>query len=326
MDAAVLVPLDAPGAVPPDVQLPREATAAPAAQSAREPAAATCEVASALALALREAQEWLPQTLTVALASLGDINLPPLATPTVNASVLAVLPTLYFVHGLDEAGVLKAAETVAGLWASGAIQVVLPDHGQALQQYWRTRRERLTPAERQHLLGLVFDARDFDPALAKLCQALVALADNAGQHDLHEEVGLQHAAGTVLDLCAVRLEGAPLAAAADLLAQTRAAVAVLSPRVLQTAFAVRDFWGLVELSERASGADGTRARQLAERAQAGAAVLRWLALAAAQGFAIDPRAASLPGLLANAQRWLLDTTDIAASAPSANDQRRVAAA
>ena len=261
--------------------------------------------AVALGLALYDAKGWQPQIVALALASLGDFSLPEPQVPPRNAGVLSALPVLYWVHGLDQAGLLQAAETIAGLWASGAITVPLPDHGQALQQYWRTRRERLSADERSHLLGLVFDPRDFEPAMGRLCQAIVALADNAGQHDIREEVGLEQAAASLLDLCATRLEGAPLVGAPDLLAQTRTAVQLLSQRALQTAFAVRDFYGLLELSERTRGGAGGHARTLAERAQAGAAVLRWLAQAAAQRFAIDPRAAPLQSLIADAQRWLM---------------------
>ncbi|NKE67307.1 hypothetical protein RAMLITH_15890 [Ramlibacter sp. RBP-2] len=318
MDAAVLVPLDA---------APADADAAPAAsQVPGELSQAPSGEAQALASALAEAQDWTPEILTLALASLGDIDLPAPAAPPRHAGTLAVLPTLYWVWGLDQAGLLQAAETVAGLWASGAIQVPLPDRGQALQDYWRARRQRLTAPERAHLLGLVFDPRDFEPALRRLCTALVALADNAGQRDVREEVGLQVAAAALLDLGAARLEGAPAAAAADLLAQTRAAVALLSPRALQTAFAVRDFYALIELSERAGGRQGQRARRLAERAQAGAAVLRWLATAAAQGFAIDPQAAQLQTLMAHAQRWLSNTEPGAAEPGHDHDRLGVAAA
>jgi hypothetical protein len=315
MEAALLVP---PGPAP--------EAAPPVSYAVQQPASAEAE---ALALALDAAQEWVPQILTVALASLGDIDLPAPTVPPRSADVLAAVPTLYWVHGLDQAGVLKAADTVAGLWASGAIQVPLPDRGQALQAYWRTRRERLTAGERAQLLGQVFDARDFEPAMRRLCRTLVALADNAGQHDLREEVGLQMAASALLDLCSTRLEGAPLAAATELLAHARAAVVALSPRALQAAFAVRDFYGLVDLSERAGTpgpAPAGRARDLAARAQAGAAVLRWLALAAAQGFAIDPQAAALQPLMANAQRWLSHGDPAAAGNGDGHDHPRAVAA
>jgi hypothetical protein len=291
MDAAILVPLE-----------PHAGAAVRANDTQPPPADAE---AVALSLALYDAQGWQPQIITMALASLGDISLPEPLVPPRNAGVLSTLPTLYWVYGLDQAGLLQAAETIAGLWASGAITVPLPDHGQALQQYWRTRRERLSADERSHLLGLVFDARDFEPAMRRLCQTLVALADNAGQRDIREEVGVEQAASALLDLCATRLEGAPLLGAPDLLAQTRKAVELLSQRALQTAFAVRDFYGLLDLGERSRGGAGGRSRTLAERAQAGAAVLRWIAQAAAQRFAIDPRAAALQTLIADAQRWLM---------------------
>ena len=262
--------------------------------------------AFALELALYDAQAWRPRIVALALASLGDIRLPELALPRRDAGLLAALPTLYWVHGLDQAGLLRAADRVAGLWASGAINVPLPDRGQALQQYWSTRRERLSADERAHLLGLVFDPRDFEPALQRLCEALVALADNAGQRDIREEIGLEHAATALLELCASRLEGAPLLAASDLLTQARSAVQLLSQRALQTAFAVRDFYALIELGETTVGGHAPpRARNGAERAQAGAEVLRWLAQAAARRFEIDPRAAALQPLIAAAQRWLM---------------------
>jgi len=299
---ATLVPLDcAPAAAPP-------VTEPPAAGVVVDRAVDT--TAFALELALYDAQGWRPQIVALALASLGDIRLPEPALPPRDAGVLGALPTLYWVHGLDQAGLLRAADRVAGLWASGAINVPLPDRGQALQQYWRTRRERLSADERAHLLGLVFDARDFEPALRRLCEALVALADNAGQRDIREEVGLEQAATALLELCASRLEGAPLLAASDLLAQARSAVQLLSQRALQTAFAVRDFYALIELGEAVGGGSAPpRARHGAERAQAGAEVLRWLAQAAARRFAIDPRAAALRPLIEAAQRWLMSAHD-----------------
>jgi hypothetical protein len=277
--------------------------------------------AQALLLALDEAHAWPAQILSLALAALGDIHLPEPQGATRQPDLLSVLPALYWVHGLDQAGVLRAADTVAGLWAGGAVQVALPDQGQALQHWWRTRRERLSAEERSHLLEQVFDARDFESAMRRLCRALVALADNAGLHVLHEEVGLQMAGANLLELCSARLQGAALPAANELLAQTRSAVQLLSARALQSAFAVRDFYALIELGERARATPGT-ARRLAERAQAGAAVLRWLAQSAAQRFAVDPNAAALQAVMSQAQRWLMsDATGEPAHDDSGAGQR-----
>ena len=259
--------------------------------------------ALALAQALEAAGGWAEQIVALALADLGDIQLPEPRVPPRETAVLSSLPVLYWVHGLDQAGVLQAADTVAGLWASGAVNAALPDRGAALQQYWRGRRERPTAAVRAHLLGLVFDVRDFEPAMRRLCLTLVALADNAGTQDLREEVGLQMAATALLELCAARLEGAPLAAAPELLAHAHGALQMLALRPLQAAFAVHDFYALVDLRQRGSGRPAARA--LAERAQAGAAVLRWLALSAAGGFRIAAADPALQALIAHAQRWLM---------------------
>lgn len=267
----------------------------------------------ALAAALEAAEPWPAEILTLALAALGDIRLPEPAVPTRNADVLAALPLLYWVHGLDQAGLLATADTVAGLWASGAVQAPLPDHGAELQAWWRQRRQRLSEPERAQLLNQIFAEQDFEPAMRRLCQALVALADNAGQHDIREETGLHFAAQQLLDLCATRLEGAPMLAAPELLTQVRAAVRLLSQRPLQAAFAVRDLYALIDAQRRARTPAGVTAapgsaQQWAERAQAGAAVLRWLAQSAAQGFGIDPAAASLQTLMAQAQRWLMSAS------------------
>lgn len=302
MDAAVLVSLqqdDTASGSPLGAAsgLLRDDAAGGAAGAALDPEAL------ALAQALADAGGWAEQIVALALADLGDIRLPEPRVPPRETAVLSSLPVLYWVHGLDQAGVMQAADTVAGLWASGAVTAPLPDRGAALQQYWRGRRERPTAAERAHLLGLVFDARDFEPAMRRLCLALVALADNAGLQDLREEVGLQMAATVLLELCAARLEGAPLAAAPELMAHAQAALQMLALRPLQAAFAVRDFYALVDLRQRGSGRPAARA--LAERAQAGAAVLRWLALSAAGGFRINPADAALQTLIAHAQRWLM---------------------
>ena len=279
-----------------------------------------CE-ALLLSQALGHAESWHAEILSAALAALGDIDLPEPRQRTLSANVLAILPALYWVYGLSLAGLLQTAETVAGLWASGTIQVPLPDHGALLQKYWGARRERLSERERDHILEMVFDPRDFLPSMRRVCEALVSLADNAQQHDIREEVGLAHAAASLLDLCAARLEGAPLFAAPDLLAQTKQAVQLLAQRQLQTAFAVHDFYSLIDLNQAGRGARAGQARELAEHAQAGAAVLRWLAGAAMSNFAVDPKAEALQTLMAQAQRWLVTARTAAALSPVGTNSR-----
>ena len=123
MDAAVLVPLDA---------APVIADGAPAVSQA------PCEEAQALASALAQAQDWTPEILTLALASLGDIDLPAPAAPPRQAGRLAVLPTLYWVYGLDQAGLLQAARVRSRAGKSawmcersmrGSVSALVPGNG-----------------------------------------------------------------------------------------------------------------------------------------------------------------------------------------------------
>ncbi len=234
---------------------------------------------------------------------LGAIDLPEPARPTRAPAQLGVLASLYLVQELEP--MIRASERIAALWSSGAISVALPKLEPLLKKLWKERRQRLSGDERRALLAQAFDPQDFEPALARLCDAIVPLADNAGQHDVREEVGLQHAAQGLLEIAASRLEGMLLQAADELLGQLRSALQLLGDRQLQTAFGVRDLHGLVRAAlvhEREVLGD---LRQRFDRARAGSQVLVWLAQAASQGFAITPADPALQTLIAAAERWRL---------------------
>ena len=276
-------------------------------QAQRAPAEDT--LAHELQHALAEAQAWHDDALALredwaqALATLGDIRLPDSTAPPRSAQTLAVLGTLYLVYELEP--FIQAAERVVALWASGAIQVHLPQLEPALAKAWHERRMRLTAEERQHLLALAFGAREFAPAMQRVCAGLVALADNAQQHDIREEVGLQQAAVAVMDLATQRLAGAPSIASTDLIAQLREATHWLADKTLQGALGVHDLTALARaaLVDQPALADSLRDRM--DRARGGSVVLQWLSTHAVHGFAIDPRDAGLQEVIAAAQRWLL---------------------
>ncbi|HET7865805.1 MAG TPA: hypothetical protein VFL86_15485 [Burkholderiaceae bacterium] len=238
-----------------------------------------------------------------ALAQIGGIDLPEPAVPPRDRQVLAQLSSLYLVNELEP--LMRAAERIASLWSSGAVQVALPRLEPLLGRLWRERRLRLSGDERRNVLALAFSPQEFDPAMRHLCEALVALADNARRHDVREEVGLQHAAQAVLELAATRIEGVVQQAGGELLVQLREATQILSDRTLQGAFGVHDLQGLVRACLVTEPAVAAGVRHRIERARAGATVLQWLGTNAAAGFAVDPRDAGLQTVLAAAQRWLL---------------------
>jgi hypothetical protein len=262
-----------------------------------------------LALALACADDWQAHARQVAhlvaqaLATLGDIRLPDAVVPPHDRQALATLGSLYLVNELE--GLVQAAEKLVALWASGALQMHLPKLEPLLAKAWKERHLRLSRDERQHLLALAFNPQEFAPAMRRLCGALTALADNAHQRDVREEVGLQQAAESVLELAALRLVGAPTVASAELVAQLREATQWLGDRSLQLAMGAHDLVSLARaclITEPALAADLEAAL---ERARGGSVVLQWIATHAATGFAIDPRDPGLQAVIAAAQRWLL---------------------
>jgi hypothetical protein len=239
------------------------------------------------------------------------IDLPDLGSPPpqqLDAATLAPLPSLYLAHQLDAAGLLRTGELIAGLYASAAIGVPLdPKVNAALHDFWRTRNERLSEAERSHLYAQVFDAATFEPRMRRLCEALVALADNAGIEDIRENVGLQHAAVALAEALWPSISGMVSFAARDVIEAIQAALRFLRERGLQVAFGARDLWTLVATTNRAQGLDAAAAGDRVERGRSGAVVLRWLADNVSHGARLDLADAQAASVIGAAERWLLAT-------------------
>jgi hypothetical protein len=223
--------------------------------------------------------------------------------PPHDRHVLATLGSLYLVNELE--GLVQAAEKLVALWAGGALQVHLPKLEPKLAKAWKERHLRLSGDERRHLLALAFNPQEFAPAMQRLCGALTALADNAQQRDVREEVGLQQAAEAVLELAAMRLVGAPTVAAADLVGQLQEATQWLADHSLQLALGTHDLVSLARACLATEPALAAGLPAALDRARGGSVVLQWIAGHAATGFAIDPRDAGLQTVIAAAQRWLL---------------------
>jgi hypothetical protein len=252
--------------------------------------------------------------LARALAELGDFALPDLDTPAPaarDAALLAPLGPLYVAHELEQAGLLRAAELIAGLFASGTIQQPLGATAGRLNDFWRGRHERLGEAERAQLLGRTFEAQAFYPRMDRLCAALAALADNADASDLRETVGVEQAGWALVDLLAARAGGMLSYAAADILGAVKAALAFMRERTLQVAFGTHDLWSLVAASGAAQGIDAAAVRRHVELAREGASILVWLAAAAGTTLRLDPASPQARSLIGAALRWRLSHQAVA---------------
>ncbi|MGH8076102.1 MAG: hypothetical protein ACREPE_02090 [Lysobacter sp.] len=227
--------------------------------------------ALATALATLDRQE---ATRSLALAALGDIDLPPGPPRPEDRAQLEAAGPLYFASELEAAGLLSTAELIAGLFASGAITQPLGPTAQLLHAFWRGRRERLDGNERTALFGRVIEPPHFDRLMAALCSAIVAQASIAG---LHEQVALSEAAQSMGEFLSQRVDAMATFAVRDIVDNINAALAFMRDRLLQTAFGVRSLWQLVAVAGAERGQTATLVQRHVDQGRAGQGVLTWLA-------------------------------------------------
>jgi hypothetical protein len=137
-----------------------------------------------------------------------------------------------------------------------------------------------------------------------LCQALVALTDNAGIEDVRENVGLETAATALAEGLWPSISGMVAFAARDVVDAMNAALRFLRDRSLQLAFGAIDLWTLVAITNRARGLSAASARGHLDRGRSGKVVLRWLADGVARGARLDLADPHAEGVIAAAERWL----------------------
>jgi hypothetical protein len=253
-----------------------------------------------------------------ALAELGEIELPDSAPTAEDAQRLEVIAPLYLAHELEQAGLLRTAELVAGLFASGAVTQPLGPTAQLLADFWRTRRERLSAPEREQLFTQVFDPPGFYPLMQALCNALANQLDNPPRaSDVRARVQLQEAADTLGGWLAPRAVGMASFAAQEIVTTLSQATHFLRDRLLQTAFGVHDLWGLLDTVGSTQGAGAGRIRDRVELGRQGATVLGWLAGAVAHGDAFEPASPGGQQLMAAAQGWRVAWVGLQAGAAPA---------
>ena len=252
--------------------------------------------------------------LSLALADLGDIDLPPGAPrPEDRAQLLAAGP-LYFASELESAGLLPTAELVTGLFASGAITQPLGPTAQLLHAYWRGRRERLEAKERSALFARVIEQPHFDRLMSTLCSALVAQADVAG---IHEQVALSAAAQAMGEFLSQRVDAMAAITARDVVDTINTALVFLRDRLLQTAFGVSSLWQLVAVAGAAQGQTATTVQQHVDQGRTGQSVLLWLAAHYTETAPrLDAKNAADVEVIGAAQRWLSGRPTLPVASPT----------
>lgn len=256
------------------------------------------------ARAPQRADPRLLRAIAKALADLGEIELPDSAPTAEDARNLEVIAPLYLACELEQAGLLRTAELVAGLFASGAITQPLGPTAQLVASFWQGRRDRLTQEERQQLFAQVFEPAGFYPRMQALCDALANQLDSPPRPgDVRARIVLEEAAEALGGWLSPHASGMAQFAATDIVNALSQATRFLRDRVLQAAFGVRDLWGLVDAVGSAQHQGAGSARQRVELGRHGAEVLGWLARGITQSYALDPAGAEGQRLMTSAEGW-----------------------
>ncbi len=228
----------------------------------------------------------------VALDVLDQIVLPPGAEVQVDQAQMRALAALYLAADLEPAGVIPAVEALAGLVASGGLQMNLGPASAPLHQFWRDRNARLSSDERIAFFAQLFGVssgpamaaanrnRAFEDRMLDLCEALYKL-DELGAHPAYggiaQQARVRSAARALLYNLVEAGGGITAFLAEEVLKTLKDALEILKSPQLRGSFGARDVWSLIQSIGRLSNRRFDQPQLLVRRGRAGMTVLAWLA-------------------------------------------------
>lgn len=243
--------------------------------------------------------------VALALAELGDIELPNDTGTPEDAEIISPLAAFYLAFELEKAGLLRTAEAITGLFAAGAITIPLGTTAQLLRNFWQERRNRLTEAERTELYERVFEAPYFDRLFGAVARDIARHADNVEHLDWREAVSLEQSARQLIGFLTMRAGGMTAFAARDIVSAISEAIRFLRDGTLQRSFGVTNLWGLVKAASTDNSMSSSRLQQHVDRGKSGQVILTWLAEATRRGeWRLDPANSDYRTVIAAAQNWI----------------------
>lgn len=229
----------------------------------------------------------------------------------------------------------RSGSRIAGLSASGAIQVDLGGAGPLVAAWWRARHEQMTAEERNAFFARLFGTSSgpvsaetgrntrFEDRMFELAEALVKLEEEGGMNPsggIRAQSRVRSAARNLSHNLSDHSGGATAFIASEVMKTLKDAFAVLSHPAMRSAFHARDLWGVVRGIARAGGQlQLPDAQPYVRRGKAGMILISWLAdrLEAISGNA--PLVELADPVIAAAVDWLeatLALADGATPAPS----------
>lgn len=224
------------------------------------------------------------------LSDTGVVELPPVVGSEADRAHLQTVGPLYLAAELESARLVAAAETLAGLFASGGLSADPGPAAPLLTAFWRGRRERFVENERRALYARMFGqttgttlaARrainaDFETLMIDLTEALSKL-NAAPLAPPGADFAARVAAGQLAANLVSRSGGMAAFAARDLLETIKAALAIFKQPAVQAAVGARTVWGAVRAVTRLYLREEDAEIALhVTRGKAGLLVLAWLA-------------------------------------------------
>jgi hypothetical protein len=224
--------------------------------------------------------------LAIALDDLGTIDLPPTLGPRIDQAQLRAIASLYLASELENAGVVPAVETLAGLGRSGGLTIDLGAAAPLVAQFWKSRNDRATPEERAACFARLFGmggGSGFEEAMLELCESLYKLDENstnASYGGIAQQTRVRVAAERLIEQLVAASGGITIFLAKEVLQALHDALAILGNKDLRGAFGARDVWGVVTAIDRMTRTQHADPRLYIRRGKAGMIVLAWSAEAA----------------------------------------------
>ncbi|HVR91507.1 MAG TPA: hypothetical protein VHG29_10495 [Novosphingobium sp.] len=249
-------------------------------------------VAAALTQGMRLVERATGQGLAFALDELGEIVLPEAEAARIDRAQLRALASLYLAAGLEPAGIIVAVESLAGLSASGALQLNLAAAEPLVAQWWHNRHERMSDDERNAFFARLFGTSSgpvaaeasrnvrFEDRMLELVEALGKLDPQGGfdsSGTTMAQARVRSAARNLAQNLGDASGGMTAFIASELMATLKDAFAVLGNPALRGAFQARDIWDVVRGIARLGHASTGDAQPYVRRGKAGMIVLSWLA-------------------------------------------------
>lgn len=232
-------------------------------------------------------------SVATALEDFG-IDLPPPSATTTDPAQLRAIAGLYFAAELDAAGLIAAAEALAGMSGAG-VPFALGSAAADVNHFWQGRHARATASERAALFARLFgsdtgvSAADhpgndaFEADMIELAEALYKLdesATNAQWGGRAQQARVRSAASHVVEGLTTAASALTVFMAQDLIATIKATLNIFHHDDLRLGLGAHDVWGAVAAALRIGRLPAAHTALHAIRAGAGMTILSWLADAA----------------------------------------------